>query len=245
MKKKYRIIWIVAAAAAVLLALLLWWQTAVCYRADATAAAALLPDETVRVEAADYGWLFDGPGEQDALIFYPGALVETAAYAPLARRLAASGLDVCLVNMPAHLALLGKNRAAAVQTRYPYERWYIGGHSLGGMVAALYAAAQPERLTGVILCAAYPTKPLDDSLTLVSVYGSADGVLRREKLAAGRRYYPATADEYVIEGGNHAQFGNYGPQKGDGTATIGADEQQKIAAASIMGALAPPREGEI
>jgi hypothetical protein len=38
----------------------------------------------------------------------------------------------------------------------------------------------------------------------------------------------------VIEGGNHAGFGNYGAQAGDGTSSIGNDAQQAVAAQAIL-----------
>ena len=60
-----------------------------------------------------------------------------------------------------------------------------------------------------------------------------DGVLDRQKLDAGIQYLPAGAVIQVIPGGNHAQFGSYGPQKGDGTALISPAEQWAETAALI------------
>ncbi len=197
------------------------------YPADGTALAALNPDDTVSVRKTEYGWLFDGPSDSDALIFYPGAKVEETAYAPLLHRLAAEGMDVCLVKMPFRLAFFGMNRADALLSGYGYSRWYIGGHSLGGAMAAVYAADHGARLSGLVLLAAYPTKPLDDHLRVISVFGSEDGVINREKLEEGDRFFPENTVRHRIEGGNHARFGNYGAQRGDGTAAISAEEQQR------------------
>lgn len=58
------------------------------YHSDGTAVSALRSDETVTVTQTEYGWLFDGPSEDDALIFYPGGKVEETAYAPLLHHLA-------------------------------------------------------------------------------------------------------------------------------------------------------------
>lgn len=102
------------------------------YHADLAALSALESDETVSVTKTDYGWLFDGPSESDALIFYPGAKVEETAYAPLLNLLARDGMDVCLVKMPFRLAFFGMNKADDLLSRYDYDGWYIGGHSLGG-----------------------------------------------------------------------------------------------------------------
>ena len=101
-------------------------------------------------------------------------------------------------------------------------------------MAANYAAAHPERLRGVILFAAYPTKELNDSLLLLSVYGSEDGVLRPDRVEAGRAFAPKDYYEFVIEGGNHAQFGSYGPQSGDGEAQNSPAEQLRQTVEAIL-----------
>ena len=204
------------------------------YHADLSAQSALESDEAVTVTKTDYGWLFDGPSESNALIFYPGAKVEETAYAPLLHLLAREGMDTCLVKMPFRLAVFGFNKASDLISRYDYANWYIGGHSLGGAMAANYAADHEEQLTGVVMLAAYPTKKLDDSLTVITTYGSEDGVLNKIKLEEGNAYLPEKAVKYVIEGGNHAQFGNYGEQSGDGKAIISAWEQQRQTEELIM-----------
>ncbi len=112
--------------------------------------------------------------------------------------------------------------------KYPYENLYVSGHSLGGAMAASYAAQHKDALDGVILLAAYPTASLDsDGFTVISLYGSEDKVLNKEKLEAGRAYMPQDYHEVCIEGGNHAQFGAYGEQSGDGKAAISREEQWK------------------
>lgn len=204
------------------------------YHADTTALAALQSDDTVSVTSASYGWFFDGPSADNALVFYPGAKVEETAYAPLLHELARQGMDVCLVKMPLRFAFFGANKADTVMKLYEYEHWYIGGHSLGGAIAADYAAGHSDQLTGLILLAAYPTKELDDKLLEISIYGSEDQVLNMEKVRAGREFAPSDFFEYEIKGGNHAQFGNYGTQKGDGTADITSREQQQMTIDFIM-----------
>lgn len=212
------------------------------YHAEPAALEALRSDDAVQVSRTDYGWLFDGPSDDRALIFYPGAKVEETAYAPLLRRLAAGGMDACLVGMPARLALFGIDRAEAVMRAHDYPYWYVGGHSLGGVCAAFYAAGHADRLKGIALLAAYPAKALSDDLAAVSVYGSEDGVLNLAKYREGMRNAPADTAEYVIEGGNHAGFGAYGPQKGDGAAAISAEAQVDEAVRDILEGLT--REAE-
>lgn len=197
------------------------------YHSDGTANSALRSDETVTVIQTEYGWLFDGPSESDALIFYPGGKVEETAYAPLLHHLARQVMDVCLVKMPFRLAVFGVNKAAQVIKKHDYAHWYIGGHSLGGTMAANYAATHGEQLSDVFMLAAYASKPLGENNKAIIIYGSEDGVLNQGKLEEANRYLPNHSTTYVIEGGNHAQFGNYGRQDGDGNALISAEEQQR------------------
>ena len=205
------------------------------YHAAPEAEALLKGSDTVRVEVVDGGWRLDGPGDRDALIFYPGGKVAPTAYLPLLMTLVEDGVDCFLVKMPLILAILKMNAAGAIQSRYAYERWYLGGHSLGGACAPLYAAKNGDTLSGLVLLAAYATRPLDESLSVLELHGSEDGVLNRKKLADGQRYLPASAVSEELPGGNHAQFGDYGPQKGDGVPTISRAEQTAWAAERIEG----------
>ena len=113
------------------------------YHASDTARAMLESDGAVKVIRTDYGWRFDGPSDTDALIFYPGAKVEAAAYAPLLHRLAEGGMDVCLVRMPFNLAIFGVDRADKVMAEHDYGRWYLSGHSLVGAMAAFLESPAP------------------------------------------------------------------------------------------------------
>ena len=227
-------IWIIPVLIIILLGLSFLIYLGNYYHADATALAALKSDDTVLVASTSYGWFFDGPSVDNALVFYPGAKVEETAYAPLLHELARQGMDVCLVKMPLRFAFFGMDRATAAMSMYKYEHWYVGGHSLGGAIAANYAAGHGDQLSGLILLAAYPTKELDDALLEISIYGAEDHVLNMKKIEEGRVLAPAEYYEYEIEGGNHAQFGNYGVQRGDGTAAITSLEQQQLTVDFIM-----------
>ena len=220
-------IWLIPALLCLLALTLFLIYTGTYSRAEPTALAALATDDTVTVTQTDYGWRFDGPSEEDVLIFYPGGKVEETAYAPLLHLLAEQGMDVCLVKMPFHLAVFGINKAASVSEAESYENRYIGGHSLGGAMAAVYAAQSSDPLSGVILLAAYPTKPLPEDTQVLCLFGTEDGVLNLDKVYEGEKYAPGRFFLHTISGGNHAQFGNYGLQKGDGTALISAEEQQE------------------
>ena len=195
------------------------------YHADQTALDALVPDEVTEITETDFGWCFDGPGNDTAMIFYPGGKVEETAYAPLLHELASAGTDVFLVKMPARLAIFSIDKAGSIIDRYDYRHWYIGGHSLGGVSAAYFAEKNASRLDGLILLASYSAKKLEDDLDVLLVYGSADGVMNMQKYRENRQNVPADAEEYMIEGGNHCQFGSYGFQSGDGRASIPAAGQ--------------------
>ena len=204
------------------------------YRADAEALAALSSHDTVTVEKTSGGWRFDGPGEDTALIFYPGAKVDPAAYAPLLFRLAEGGADGFLQEMPLKLALFDRDAADRIISNYQYENWILAGHSLGGVAASDYAGAHADRVKGLLLLASYPTKALDGRLAFLSVRGDRDGVLNRERYEKSRVLWPQGAQELVIPGGSHAGFGCYGPQKGDGEAALSAREQQELTAAAVL-----------
>ena len=223
MKKKW---WMIPPAMLVLAAIAFLVYTLNYYRATDEGMKALESD-SVTVERTDFGWRFDGPAEDTALIFYPGANVEEAAYAPLLHRLAENGMDVFVVKMPFHFALFGENLADRVLERYDYGHWYIGGHSLGGVMAASYAAS--HELDGVILLASYPTKALEEPILLL--YGTEDGVLNLTRVEASAQF--GSVETVAIRGGNHANFGNYGEQAGDNAARISAEEQQEQAVAAI------------
>lgn len=211
------------------------WYVNDYYHSDSAVMECFQNTGSVTITEIEDGLYLDGPGTTDAMIFYPGAKVEYTAYLPLLYELAEQGLDCFLVKMPCNLAIFGQNKAAGIIDSYDYGHWYLGGHSLGGAMAASYASAHLEELDGLALLASYPTKSLEaDHFSVVSLYGSEDGVLNREKLAAGKSLMPSDYTEICIEGGNHAWFGNYGIQKGDGEASISRKEQQEQAADAIM-----------
>lgn len=195
------------------------------YPADEVAMSYMESDETVKIEQTEYGWFFNGPSTDSAFIFYPGARVEETAYAPLLHELAANGIDICLVKMPLRLATLDVKAAEGVLDDHEYTNWYIGGHSLGGMAAARYVSDHPEMFSGVILLGSYPSKKLSDSLKELTIMGSEDKVINEKRYSESSKYDSAQSVKYVIEGGNHAQFGSYGPQKGDGIPKIAGSVQ--------------------
>jgi len=127
--------------------------------------------------------------------------------------------------MPFNLAVFDVNAADRIYSKFPgIVNWYIGGHSLGGAMASSYADKNTDKIKGLILLGAYSVGSAD--ISTLAIYGSNDGVLDRSKLAG-------TDNVLEIAGGNHAYFGNYGEQKGDGKAEITREQQQEHAAEAI------------
>lgn len=201
------------------------------YHRDASAD---VRSELVKVEEIDGGYFFDGPGEDKALIFYPGAKVDTLAYASLMNLLAENGVDCFLADMPFHIAFFGSNIGEKFLDNYEYDTWAIAGHSLGGVVASSFLEEHEEDIDSLILLASYPNNPVPETVTLYSVYGTNDGVLNMEAYENSREYWPLENHEYILAGGNHAQYANYGPQSGDMEALIAREDQQARTAEFIL-----------
>ncbi|MBQ8053119.1 MAG: leucine-rich repeat protein [Lachnospiraceae bacterium] len=209
------------------------------YRAGETAKAYLTGEHEqdavpVSVQKTDTGYFFDGPGESSAVIFYGGAKVEETAYAPLLYRISQRGADCFLVKAPFRVAVTAAGAADKIIQEQAYQDYYLAGHSLGGVAASAAAVGHPGAVKGLILLASYPNRKIPDEIPLLSIYGSEDGCLDREMYEKSRGNHPADTQEKVIEGGNHAQFGDYGPQKGDGTARITPEEQWEKTADAVM-----------
>ncbi len=186
------------------------------------------------------GWYAFQPAQaaDTGFIFYPGGLVDPAAYAPLMKQLSDQGIMSVIVPMPLDLAIFGVNKADEVIAAYPeIKHWIIGGHSLGGSMAAEYVKGHPSAVEGLAFMAAYPADSTNLSMLpikVVSIHGSNDGLATGAKIQNSLKNLPADTKAVLIEGGNHAQYGNYGPQAGDGQATISREEQQQQAVTATL-----------
>lgn len=171
------------------------------------------------------------------LIYYPGGLVEPEAYAVTAQGIADAGYLVVIPKMPLNLAFTGINRADGIQADFPeIESWVIGGHSLGGAMAAEYAKNNVASLDGLIMFASYPANNeefVNFPIPILTIIGSKDpGAPQQE---AFYEVISDTAKRVIIEGGNHRQYADYSFQQGDGIATISVAEQQdQIITATIQ-----------
>lgn len=207
------------------------------YRADMDAIAAFSSENDITAKTLENGTLIYEPEDAIAgFIFYPGGKVEYTAYTPLMEACASEGILCALVEMPFNLAVLDVNAADGIQEMYPeIEKWYIGGHSLGGSMAASYLADHTDVYEGLILLGSYSTADLSGSdISVLSIYGSEDKVMNEEKYSSNKTNLPKDSKEFVIEGGCHAYFGMYGAQDGDGTPTITNEEQIEFTVQEIL-----------
>jgi dienelactone hydrolase len=214
---------------------LVGWAT-VSAQAATERAVAVLQENGIEREDGQLVFRPDSPTDK-GLIYYPGGLVDPEAYAVTAQGIADAGYLVVIPKMPLNLAFTGINRADGVRADFPeIESWVIGGHSLGGAMAAQYAKNNVDNLDGLIMYASYPANNedfVDFPLPILTIIGSKDPGAPQQKA-----FYDAIADSaerFIIEGGNHRQYADYSYQPDDGIATISAAEQQdQIIAATIQ-----------
>ncbi len=170
------------------------------------------------------------------IVFYPGGKVEHKSYIPLLQCLASKGILCVLVDMPFNLAVFDIDRATGCFEGFvAVKHWYMAGHSLGGSMACEYAVKNQGIFDGVILLGSYSSADLSSTaFKALSIYGSNDEVLDKDSYEENRKNLPKNTQEYVIPGGNHAYFGVYGEQSGDGDASISNREQIELTAQKIV-----------
>jgi hypothetical protein len=194
---------------------------------------ALKSDSSVTVSVGN--WLVFSPVSSNVstgFIIYPGGRVDFRSYAPAAHAIAAEGYLVIIPLMPLNLAVFGVGTANDVIGIYPnISSWAIGGHSLGGTMAAQFAFENPSKIRGLVLWAAYPASGTDlskSNLLVTTIHGSNDGLVSTAQIDDSLKLLPPSTVRVEIAGGNHAQFGWYGDQAGDNAATITREAQQNL-----------------
>ena len=198
--------------------------------AEKTARDCLNGSENVTVSKMPNGLFLDGPGVDNALIFYPGAKVEYISYLPLLANLSNQGVDCYLVEMPFNLAMFGENSADSIIDSTNYTHYFLSGHSLGGVYATSYLN-HTGKGDGAILLASYSINNI--SKPVLSIYGSEDHVLNMKKYDESKPLM-TNLTEFVVEGGNHEQFAYYGNQSSDGVAKITPENQQNQTVEKIL-----------
>lgn len=201
----------------------------------------------VREDAAYLEFQPAAPGARTALLFFCGAGVAAQAYAPLLRPVADAGFPVVIVKLPYRFAPLQSHkaealaRAASAMAAHPgVAGWVVAGHSQGAALAARLAGGGGRGAAALVLIGT--THPKEHSLAALTmpvakVYAGNDDVAPAARVLANRRLLPPQTEMVQIVGGNHAQFGHYGRQLGDGAATITREAQQEQARAVLLKAL--------
>lgn len=175
------------------------------------------------------------------LVFQPGALVDPRAYVPLLARVAADGHLVVIVKQPLSFGLLALGAPDGPIAEHPeVARWAVGGHSLGGVAASMYAASHADRVSGLVLWASYPASSLADrtGLAVASISGTADGLARPATIEARRGDLPPSTVFTPVSGAVHAYFGDYGEQAGDGIPTVSREQAQTAIVVATLALLA-------
>lgn len=229
--KRKKLLWLLPVIVLILVGGFVFWaETPPTATAEAVNALQNSTDVTIQRENGWYVFTSIASQPQTGLIFYPGGRVDARAYALALHEISARGYLVVLVPMPLNLAVFDPSAAMDVMAAFPQiQHWAVGGHSLGGAMAANFAAANPEKVQGLVLWASYPASSDDlskSSLRVISIFGSQDGLATGEKIEASKALLPAETTWLKIEGGNHAQFGSYGDQPGDNPASITPAEQR-------------------
>lgn len=170
---------------------------------------------------------FGSPDASQGIVFYQGGKVEEEAYAYLGHRLAEEGYFVVIPRLTLNLAILDGDRASEVLESYPdIKEWYIGGHSLGGAVASSFAIEHPNEISGLFFLAAYPIEDMSDTdIPTLTIYGENDGVAVLSDQKEKESLLSSSAEIHLIKGGNHANYGMYGEQKGDNPSPLSPKQQ--------------------
>ncbi len=227
---KYALIAITSLLLSGVVALFVWSQTGT-YPARSVALAAIESTQDVTVTQDEFIIFSPSEETQTGLIFYPGGLVEPAAYAPVLRNLAQENILVVVTPMPFNLAIFGTGAAQSVIDAHPtITSWILAGHSLGGAAAAIFADNNPDQIDAVVFWDSYPPNSAtlaDDNLPVLSVFGTTSGIPNTENFDDKRFLLPDDALYIPIEGASHAQFGDYGPQKDDVVPSISLAAQHQ------------------
>ena len=222
---------------------MLVWSNTGTYPAGEVAISAL--ESTSRVSVTQDKWITFTPLEtgDTGLIFYPGGLVEPTAYAPILHRIAEEGVLVMIVPMPLNLAIFNPGAANAVIDDYPQiSKWIIAGHSLGGAAAGIFAENNPTTIDGIAFWDSFPpdTADLSDNdISVLSIFGTTNNFPNTDNFDDKRSLLPEDTLFVAVEGANHAQFGDYGPQKGDVAAAISLAEQHERVAEIMLDFIKP------
>ena len=244
MSRFYKIVRIVWPLAGLTFMVWLWWS----FQAHNLPEGVMDSDTAVTITQTRQSITFQPTANQSTtgLIFYPGATVEPTAYAPLARTMAEAGYLTVIVKLPwgtapldSHEVQLWQTTQAQMAAASDVQQWVVSGHSRGAAIAARTLFEHEDSFAGLVLIGTSHPKEAAYSLAnaqipIAKIYASEDGLASQAEVEAFRGYLPEQAEMDEIEGGNHAQFGYYGTQLGDGQATISREDQQAQTAVYLL-----------
>jgi hypothetical protein len=207
------------------------WSKTSTYPARSVAVSALESTDSVTVTQDKYIVFMPADETDTGLIFYPGGLVEPTAYSPILKKIAESGVLVVITPMPLNLAIFNTGAANAVIDEFPQiTNWFLAGHSLGGAAAGIYTENYPSQIKGLAFWDSYPPQSADlsdNNIVVWSIYGTTNGIPNTDNFDDNKVLNPTTTKYIGIEGASHAQFGDYGPQKGDVEPSVLLSEQHE------------------
>ena len=170
------------------------------------------------------------------LVFIPGAKVDPYAYLYKLSGIVNTGVTVVITKPTLNLAFFDQRPLATSTADAPkMSRWFVGGHSLGGVRACMLAdSTAVPHVAGLVLFGSYCANDLSRTdLTVLSIGGERDGLSTPAKINAAKGLLPSSATFVEIPGSNHARFGDYGVQPGDGVATISSAEARSEITAAL------------
>jgi hypothetical protein len=234
---RFSLIGLVAIILLGVLGMMIWVKTGT-YPARMVALSALESTDQVTITQDRLIVFTPDADTSTGLIFYPGGLVEPTAYAPILHKIAEEGVLVVITPMPLNLAILNTGAANAVIDDYPHiSTWILAGHSLGGASATIFAENNPTRIDAIALWDSYPANSADLSdnrIPVVSIFGTTNGFPNTDNFDDKKHLLPTNTIFVGIEGANHAQFGDYGPQKGDVVASLSLTGQHEQVAEIML-----------
>jgi len=227
--RRIRSILFAVLAVIVLLAVAFLFYANLVMRGEREQALLAWENEEISITSTDQSIVMEPAtgGTGQGLLFIPGAKVDPYAYLYKLSGVVESGVTVVITKPTLNLAFFDSRTLDDFAVDAPgVDEWYVGGHSLGGVKACMLADS-PE-VSGLVLFGSYCANDLSgSSLKVLSIVGSNDGLSTPERVSSAADELPSSTEYVTIEGGNHARFGDYGHQSGDGDATISTEDARE------------------
>lgn len=207
-----------------LVCFLTWFH--IVFTAERDATLEVFRDERVTVTEVEGSIVMEATEGAGAtgVLYFPGARVDPYSYLYPLSDVAAAGVTVVIMDPLLNMALFDTRSIEELATAAPgVGEWVLSGHSLGG-VRACMLAAHPD-VVGLVLMGSYCANDIStESIPILQVLASDDGLIDEEALNTSAPLLPPSTQKMTLEGANHASFGTYGEQPGDGVATLSRAE---------------------